>query len=91
MKKILICLIGAIILCNCEVSVQKAKAQNDLTYGTVNVVTKTINGMEYASFILRGSVYGGSSYTVSTVNLTKDKLEIEFLTEQLKLLKTPEQ
>ncbi len=95
MKKILICLILAIILTNCEVRVKQAQAQvtphwtelsyysnqqNASGYGT-EFKRIVIDSMEYALFTSVGTYNHGTPFLV---NLTKDKLEIELLKKQLK-------
>ena len=87
MKKILICLIVAIIASNCEISLNKAKAQDEKVvteisplqrYRKTEMVRVTVDGMELMVF------FASSGYTSPhVINLTKEKLEIELLRKQL--------
>lgn len=90
MKKILICLIMAIILTNCEVGIQKSKAQEDWAtqidqkqrHRMVEYIIKEIDGMRY--------IIGSNDAHYSSpffVNLTKEKLEVELLQLQINELK----
>jgi len=84
MKKLLICLILAIALSNCEVSVKKANSQIIKTLQDSNgridicIYQYTVDGIDYR-IVHTGVSYGGTS----VINLTKDKLEIELLKKQL--------
>lgn len=84
MKKIIICLLLSIALSNCEISVNKAKAQ----YAVSNISCSgshcveyekvTIDSMELGVF--QKDHYSGGMFII---NLTKEKLEIELLKKQL--------
>lgn len=83
MRKFIICLIGAIILSNIQVSCNQAKAESDsyhlLDLGNSMETVYTYhewNGMRY---VIIGTYYGGNS----VINLTKDALEVEYLKKQL--------
>lgn len=85
MKKLLGCLLLAIILSNCEISVKKTNAQdnngpfflmNADGGGLVNYIYKDWKGMKYVVI----SSYNGGTVTI---NLTKDELEVELLKKQL--------
>lgn len=87
MKKILICLFGAILLTNCEIKVKETKAQtpNQNTsyhlcytghFTEVVYSYKTYRNMDYVVISQRE---GG----VTIINLTKDELEVELLKKQL--------
>lgn len=86
MKKLLICLIGAIILSNCEIKPKEANAQGNYgEYGYGKVTTKEyeFEGMKYVVFISSGK------YEVSTfvVNITRDKLQTEIMSINIKKAK----
>lgn len=87
MKKIFICLIGAIILSNCEISPKKAQAQDKVlnsSYNGGDIFYKEYNvdGMKYGVF------YRDDYRTAPfVVNITRDKLQTEIITENLKRLK----
>lgn len=83
MKKIILCLLVAIILSNCEIKPREAKAEMTPIAcgidGSANCVTYkivTVDGIEFAIF----ATYKGG---VTTHNLTKEKLEIQLLQKQL--------
>lgn len=94
MRKILICLILAIILSNCEISVKKAKAEANPNWTEEQYYPAEYkgNGGTFFKRIYIDSIEFGffqSTATYSTgnpfvVNLTKEKLEIELLRKQLK-------
>lgn len=78
MKKIIICLLAAITLSNCEVKVKEAKAQSTKIAYNLRVTTESIEGMDFLIF------YSGyESRAPYVINLTKEKLEIELLRKQL--------
>jgi hypothetical protein len=85
MKKLLILSVICIILSNCEIGVQKAKADfggsnNGVLYRERD---ENINGMNYHIwYVDNGSSQTG--YAVYAVNTTKDALECELLRKQLK-------
>lgn len=76
MKKVLmicICLIVAIALSNCDISVDKVKAQENLNVDDMNfgdIYYRNINGMKYLIVI------GDRCMTIT--NLTKDSLECAY-------------
>ena len=87
MKKLIICLIGAIILSNCEISVKKSNANDavfnhDLRSGQFGFHRADVAGMEYAVFY--GAYYAQAP---AVVNLTNDSLQHEVLLLTLKKLK----
>lgn len=90
MKKILVCLILAIIASNCEISINRVKAQDERKENVVTEISPlqrhrriemsrvTVDGMELMVF------FTSTGYTSPhVVNLTKEKLEIDLLTKQL--------
>lgn len=90
MKKLLVCLLGAVILTNCEIGPRKANAQKDWArqinlsqrFGRVEYVVREIQGMEY--------IIGSNSSTYSSpffVNLTLEKLQVEKNKLEIELLK----
>lgn len=93
MKKILVCLLIAVVLSNCEVRVKEANAQigNRVTESEYFVIPKTnnagyyinritVDSMEFAVFVSHGSSNMGNT---TVINLTKERLEIEVLKKQL--------
>jgi hypothetical protein len=85
MRKIIICLIGAIILSNCEIKPKEVHAQQYATYDDGRITTKeyTFEGMRYVAFISGGKY----ETSVAVVNVTRDKLQCEIITENLKNLR----
>lgn len=99
MKKLFICLIAAIMLSNCDISVKKSKAQfvEHATESVFIPVTSTLkyNDSHYGVEIKRIKIdnmeialfMADGSHSTGTpfvINLTKEKLEIELLKKQLK-------
>ena len=83
MKKF-ITLVIAIILSNCEIEVKprQVHAQNVYASGLQYAYTeKVVEGMKYG--IWCADYRNGVAPAVCVVNLTKDKLEVEFLKKQL--------
>lgn len=85
MRKFIICLIGAIILSNCNISCNQAGAGDGgvTLWDGYSWEYKTLNGMEYIIFYsdkLTQSSYTGALFAI---NLTKDALEVELLRKQL--------
>lgn len=76
MKKVLIVIV-CIILSNCECKTRSAMADDRFYY---NYKEEVVHGMTYGIWVNTGY----SSVTV--VNLTKDKLEVELLQRQLKVV-----
>ena len=88
MRKILICLIGAIILSNTQFSCRESNAQDDRTPdGEISLIEKTVDGMKYMVFYVKGDAYGGKSYSIEVVNVTRDKLQCEIISTNLKKIK----
>jgi hypothetical protein len=92
MKKILICFLAVMALSNCEVKFKEVKAQiNPNQKELVSIGTGVSDGMPYHFEIRRLEIdsmeyavftyYGDAIYSI---NLTKEKLEIELLRKQLK-------
>lgn len=81
MKKLLM-LIVVFALSNCEIKVKDAQAQGHEFYGVYTRERVTIDGMEYMLFYVTDRT-SQTGYSIATVNLTKDKLEIELLKKQL--------
>lgn len=77
MRKILICLIGAIILSNTQIGCKQSSAQIDGR----NITTHefTIDGMKYVVF--------HDGHGISSVNITRDKLQCEIIQENLKKIR----
>lgn len=79
MKRFIVCLIGAIILSNCEIGVKQSHANDmlfphNLNKGEFGFHRVTVSGMEYAVF------YGAyMAQAPAVVNLTNDSLEHEVL------------
>lgn len=89
MKKIILCLLVAVILTNCDVSVKpkeaKAEESNVVCSDNGNCVSyrnRVIDGIEYAIFY-HGQAGSQSGSQPFVINLTKEKLEIELLHKQL--------
>lgn len=81
MNKIIGCLLLAVVLSNCEISVKKTNAQSSgFQWTDIGYKDYTIDSMTYRAFLAERSS-GGTSLFV--VNLTKDKLEVELLKKQL--------
>lgn len=92
--KYLFCLFLSVILVNCDISVQKTKAQinnneedfnyyiirNNIDPGT-EVKKIEIDSIQFLLFQSDGSNSRGIPFVI---NLTKEKLEIELLKKQLK-------
>jgi hypothetical protein len=81
MNKILICLIAAITLSNCDISPKKCYAQGEILWGTPGKQDFIEWGMTYRMFTV--TVSGGGSISTHVVNLTKDSLEVALLRKQL--------
>ena len=85
MKKYIILFILTLILSNCEIKIKEANSQiinslNDSNgHSDIYVYRYNEKGMEYRVFST-GSPKGGTS----TINITKDSLEVELLKKQLK-------
>lgn len=74
MKKLIICLIVAIILSNCDIGVRKSNAQNKLpTF--VGAYEYYVGNMKYIMF------YGSGMFVV---NVTRDSLQCEIIKANLK-------
>ena len=85
MKKLVICLIAAIILSNCEVRVKEVKAQSSGNSQNIIVDHFTIDGMDYAVFtVVSERTYNSGTNGVSVVNVTRDKLQCEIIKSNLK-------
>lgn len=89
MKKFVICLIGAIILSNCNISCNQAEADDGRVtlYDGYSWEYKYFKGMEYVVFYsdkLSQSSYTGALFAI---NLTKDALEVEVLRKQAEVLR----
>lgn len=82
MKKFVICLIGAIILSNCNISCSTSSANPEKYYDYYSWEDKVINGMTYRIFYSNRNI-SYSSAALFVVNLTKDALEVELLKKQL--------
>ena len=78
MKKIIICLLAAIMLMNCEIRVKQTNAQ-DTKHHQFEI--KIANGMQYGIWSSYNS--GDGNRSIFVVNLTKDSLEVELLRKQL--------
>jgi len=89
MRKFIICLIGAIILSNCEIRPKQAHAQSSGNSGNITVDHYTIDGMDYAVFTYLTQARGSSELAggISVVNVTRDKLQCEIIKTNLKKLK----
>lgn len=84
MKKILTCLIGAIILSNVQLSCKSANAGDGNEYHLMSLGGNSETVYSYHSFdnmnyVIIGTYYGGNA----VINLTKDALEVEMLKKQL--------
>ena len=88
MKKLIICLIGAIILSNCKIEWKKANAQSPTAGNSQNIVVDhyTIDDMDYAAFTVVTKQTNGNSFisAISVVNVTRDKLQCEIIKANLK-------
>ncbi len=84
MKKILACLVLAVVLVNCEVGVKQTKAQEGLYNGyyTYHYDEEIHDGMKFGIWWKTGES-SQTGYTVFAVNLTKDSLEVALLRKQL--------
>lgn len=80
--KILICLMLAVILVNCEIRMRTVGAQEPLSApegnNNLEIYYRSIHGMEYG--IVINTMDGG----VTMVNVTKDSFELEYLKQKLK-------
>lgn len=87
MKKFIVCLLGAVILMNCNIRVEPSSANaQELKYAKSTHVDVTIDNMLYRAFINERSS-GGT--TMDVINLTKDSLEVELIRLQIANLKKP--
>lgn len=85
MKKILTCLILAIILTNCEIKPKEAKAERNYYNNYDNIYSykeEEKSGMVYGIWYVK-EMSSQTGYSTTVVNLTKDALEIELLKKQL--------
>lgn len=80
MKKIIICLLIAIIATNCEVKVKETKAQERRYNRQLDYIN--IDGMRYAVFTPAAMSTSGDG-GIFVINLTKDELEVQLLKKQL--------
>lgn len=83
MRKFIICLIGAIILSNVQLSCKSVEAEDPTFWNNYNSWEDVnIKGMDYRIFY--GDRYSQSSgAAIFVLNLTKDALEVEYLKKQL--------
>lgn len=82
MKKKMIWLLAVFALTQCEVKVRETNATTTAFSQVYTKETQTIGGMEYMVWY----VYPNSSqtgYCVYSINITKDKLEVEWLKRQI--------
>lgn len=86
MKKILLCLLGALFLMNCDISMKKSNAQTGGNSQHIVVDNYTIDGMNYAAFTVVTKQTNGNSFisAISVVNVTRDKLQCEIIQSNLK-------
>lgn len=86
---ILLCLIcfacGTIVINNSDSQAQSSNPIQDLT-SVYNYMETDINGMKYAVFYVK-NYSSQTGYDIEVINLTKDKLEVEYLQKQLEKLK----
>ena len=81
MKKVLLVIV-AFSLSNCDISVRKTNAQSEIFYQTYTREIVEFDGMKYLLlYVVNKSSQTG--YSITTINLTKDKLEVELLRHQL--------
>jgi len=88
--KILLSLILSFILLNCEVRVQESKAQGEsIGYFGSRYLSKrfVIDEMTYLVLYSKDE-YHDTGYTITTINLTKDRLEVEKLKQEILWLTT---
>lgn len=87
MKRFLICLVGAIILSNCNISCNEVQADGVKLYDGYSWEYKYLRGMEYIIFY--SDKISPQSYTgaLFAINLTKDALEVEVLRKQVEVLR----
>ena len=86
MKKLIICLLVAITLTNCEVGVRKSNAEIPI-YHVMRIG-------EQAEVVQSTHLWKGMQYMVlvpfdggpAIINLTKDSLEVELLRKQIEVL-----
>jgi hypothetical protein len=81
MKKLSLLLI-IFALSNCEIKVRKTSAQTSQFYSNYSREIVRIDGMDYV-FVYKTDGSSQTGYCVATINLTKDKLEVELLKKQL--------
>lgn len=83
MRKILLCSLVAIIFSNCEISVRKSVAQDNIGIDRhFSYIEKIKDGMKYGIWYVDYNT-SQTGYAVAVVNLTKDSLEVELLKKQL--------
>lgn len=90
MKKILLCLFAAIVLTNCEISPRKASADDRTYYNMYNPIydyrEEEKSGMIYGIWYVKDKT-SQTGYSTAVVNITKEKLEVEYLQLQIDKLK----
>lgn len=85
MNKLLLCLVACLVLANCDINARRAAAEPTPFNNTYRYHEEAHSGMVYGVW----SVYYNSSqtgYAISTVNLTKEKLEVELLRKQVRAM-----
>ena len=80
MKKIVICLLTAIMLMNCEVKVQSSQAQAQ-TKSEYDFIDQKVGNITYRIWSYTTNFDGSKS--ISVLNLTKDSLEVAYYRKQL--------